>query len=160
MPDSSIMLELCDIIGITVNDLLTGRKTTMENYKEIAEKNLFEMRKNEERSNRAMLNMEIVIAFISTAALLALLLTALEADVSNAWKAGLIIAGSIIFMIGMHFSLKIEATAGYYECAECGHRYVPSLGAVYIAPHMGRTRRMRCPVCGKRSWQKKVITKD
>ena len=93
MPDSSIMLELCDIIGITVNDLLTGRKTTMENYKEIAEKNLIEMRRSEERSNRAMLNMEIIIGLISTAALLVLLLTAKYADLSGAWQTGLIITG-------------------------------------------------------------------
>lgn len=31
MPDSSIMLELCEILGITVNELLSGEKITMEN---------------------------------------------------------------------------------------------------------------------------------
>lgn len=29
MPDSSIMLELCDILGITVNELLSGEKIDM-----------------------------------------------------------------------------------------------------------------------------------
>lgn len=32
MPDSSIMLELCEILGITVNELLSGEVITMENY--------------------------------------------------------------------------------------------------------------------------------
>ncbi len=32
MPDSSIMLELCEILGITVNDLLSGEKIGMESY--------------------------------------------------------------------------------------------------------------------------------
>lgn len=32
MPDSSIMLELCEILGITVNDLLSGEKISMESY--------------------------------------------------------------------------------------------------------------------------------
>ena len=31
MPDSSIMLELCSILGITVNDLLSGEVIDMEN---------------------------------------------------------------------------------------------------------------------------------
>ena len=31
MPDSSIMLELCDILDITVNELLSGEKIIMEN---------------------------------------------------------------------------------------------------------------------------------
>jgi len=31
MPDSSIMLELCDILNISVNDLLCGEVVTMDN---------------------------------------------------------------------------------------------------------------------------------
>ena len=31
MPDTSIMLELCDILGISVNELLSGEKIDMEN---------------------------------------------------------------------------------------------------------------------------------
>ena len=31
LPDSSIMLNLCDTLGITVNDLLSGEVITMEN---------------------------------------------------------------------------------------------------------------------------------
>ena len=30
MPDTSIMLELCDILGISVNELLSGEKISME----------------------------------------------------------------------------------------------------------------------------------
>ena len=43
MPDSSIMLELCDLLKITVNDLLSGEAVTMENYKKELENNLIEM---------------------------------------------------------------------------------------------------------------------
>ena len=32
MPDSSIMLELCFILGISVNDLLCGEVVTVDNY--------------------------------------------------------------------------------------------------------------------------------
>lgn len=38
MPDSSIMLDLCDILGITVNDLLSGEVITVENYNKELEK--------------------------------------------------------------------------------------------------------------------------
>ena len=43
MPDSSIMLELCDVLKISVNDLLNGEIVTMDNYKEKSEQNLLEM---------------------------------------------------------------------------------------------------------------------
>ena len=40
LPDSSIMLELCDILNITVNDLLCGEVVTMENYNKEMENKL------------------------------------------------------------------------------------------------------------------------
>ena len=45
MPDSSIMLELCDVLKITVNDLLCGEVVTMDNYNKELENNLLEMMK-------------------------------------------------------------------------------------------------------------------
>ena len=69
----------------------------------------------------------------------------------------LIIAGFVIFTVSMLYGLKIEQVAGYYECSECHHKYVPTYKSVNLAMHMGRTRRMKCPKCGKKSWQKKVL---
>ena len=40
MPDSSIMLQLCNELDITVNELLSGEVLNMKNYDEKAEKNL------------------------------------------------------------------------------------------------------------------------
>lgn len=34
MPDASVMLELCEILGITVNELLSGEKVDENNYGE------------------------------------------------------------------------------------------------------------------------------
>ena len=67
------------------------------------------------------------------------------------------LASIIPFLIVLPFLIKIEQTAGYYECAECGHRYVPTFRSVFWSAHMGRTRKMVCQKCGKKSWNKKVI---
>lgn len=40
MPDTSVMLELCEILGISVNELLSGKRLSMENYQNEAEGNL------------------------------------------------------------------------------------------------------------------------
>ena len=34
LPDSSVMVELCELLGITVNELLTGEDLEMKNYNE------------------------------------------------------------------------------------------------------------------------------
>jgi len=40
MPVSSIMLELCEILEITVNELLNGEEIDMESYEKKADENL------------------------------------------------------------------------------------------------------------------------
>ena len=62
IPDSSIMLELCDILKITVNDLLSGEVVTMERYDKEMENNLLEMVKQKEEADRRLLNLEIVLS--------------------------------------------------------------------------------------------------
>lgn len=53
MPDSSIMLELCAILDITVNELLSGEEIEMEpyeNYEKKAEENLLALKQKEENT--------------------------------------------------------------------------------------------------------------
>ena len=68
--------------------------------------------------------------------------------------------GFVLFFLGCFYAIRIEQTAGYYQCKACGHTYVPTYKAVNLAPHAGRTRYMRCPNCGKKTWQKKVLSKE
>ena len=163
MPDSSIMLQLCEVLKITVNELLTGEKIDMEKYNEQAEVNLIEITKQKEESDRRLLNIEIVIGLTGTITLIALLFIGIFG-----YKYGglplwtmitLISIGAVMFFASCFFALRIEQKAGYYECKECGHRYVPTYKQVNMAMHMGRKRYMKCPCCGKKSWQRKVISK-
>ena len=160
MPDVSIMLDLCEQIDISVNDLLNARRINMENYREIAEKTLLEMREREEHASRSMLTLEWVIAFIATFAMLGFIMLAAFVEMPE-WLVGVLVGtGIFIFAVGMYFGLKIETEAGYYACPNCDERYVPTFWNVLWAPHFGRTRWMRCPHCGKRGYHKKVLTKE
>lgn len=159
MPDSSIMLDLCNELKISVNELLSGEVIKMENYNENVEKNLLEMVKQKEAADRKLLKMEVAIGYISSVTFLALVFVASFIEMQDWIRILLIVFGFITFAIGMHNCLRIEQTAGYYECKECHHKYVPTYKSVLWAQHMGRTRYMKCPKCGKKSWQKKVISK-
>ena len=160
MPDSGIMLELCCLLKINVNELLSGEKIMAGSYDKRAEENLLEMAKQKEEKDKQLLRLEYLIGCMATAAFLILILTASFVEMANWLRALLIAAGCVIFAFGMVNALKIEQVAGYYECPHCGHRYVPTYQSVFFAMHMGRTRYMRCPSCGKRSWQKKVLKKE
>ena len=52
MPDTSIMIDLCDILGISVNELLSGKKIDMENSNQKNEQLLLDMAKELEMKNK------------------------------------------------------------------------------------------------------------
>ena len=160
MPDSSIMLDLCERLNITVNDLLCGEVVSMENYNKELEKNLIEMTRAKEEADKRLLRVEVVIGLVCTFVMFALAIIASLIQMQDWLRIVLIIVGMLPLLTATPFMLKIEQVAGYYECRNCGHRYVPSYKAINMAPHYGRTRKMTCPACGKKSWQKKVISKE
>ena len=160
MPDSSIMLKLCDVLKITVNDLLSGEVVTMDNYNKELEKNLLEMVKQKEESDRRLLKLEIVMGIVAVLPLIAAAIIASVVPMEE-WKGGLLVGLSLIpLLIATPFAIKIEQKSGYYECQKCGHRHIPKYNSVFLAMHVNRTRYMICPECNKKSWQKKVISKE
>ena len=160
LPDSSIMLELCDVLGISVNDLLSGEVVTMENYNKEIEKNLLDMIKQKEQADKRLAAAEVFIGITATIVLFALVFVAAFVQMETWLKIALIVSGFILFLAGCFYALRLEQVAGYYMCKHCKHSYVPTYKAVSMAMHMGRARYMRCPQCGKKSWQKKVFHKD
>ena len=160
MPDSQLMLELCDILGISVTDLLNGEVVVMENFNEKSEQNLIDLIKQKEEADRQTLMLEIVIGVLSSVILFSMVFVAAFLPMKDWVRIVLIVGGFIPFIIGIGFAVSIEQKAGYYECQACTHRYVPTFKSVFLAMHTGRTRYMKCPKCGKRTWQKKVISKD
>ena len=160
MPDSGIMLELCDLLKINVNELLSGEKIMTETYNRIAEENLLAMRREVEEKNRQLLKLEVMIGAPATIAGLVLCGVAAYVDMSNYLRCGLIVFAVMMIVIVAFIAVGIEQKAGYYECQKCHDRHVPTYWQTNLAPHIGRTRYMKCPVCGKWSYQKKVLSKE
>ena len=160
LPDSSIMLDLCNILKITVNDLLTGEIVTMENYDKEKENTLIEIVKEKQQADKMLLRLETVVGISCIIVMLALCMIASFVQMEDWLRIVLIIIGLLPILIALPFLIRIEQTAGYYECQNCKHKYIPQYKSVFMAMHMGRTRYMKCPKCGKHSWNHKVISKD
>lgn len=159
LPDSSIMLELCSLLGITVNDLLSGEVVSLKDYNKESENNLLEMVKQKEEADKRLLFTEIIVGLLSSIILFSLVFTVSFADMQDWLRLVIILIGMMIFSVGIAVAIRIEQKAGYYKCQNCGHAYVPSYKSVLFAMHVNRTRYMKCPECHKRTWQKKVLTK-
>ncbi|MBQ9013909.1 MAG: helix-turn-helix transcriptional regulator [Bacilli bacterium] len=159
MPDSSIMLDLCNELNISVNDLLSGEIIGKDVYNEKIEQNLYDMIKQKERSDKRLLTMEIVMGVLISIVFFSLVFIASFAEIKSWLRITLIITGFIPFIVMIPFAIRIEQTAGYYECQICHNKYIPKYSSVLWAMHINRTRYMKCPKCNKRSWQKKIISK-
>lgn len=160
MPDSATIPELCGVLNISINDLFSGEIVTMENYNKKLEDNLLETTRQKQAADKRLLTLEIVVGCVCVAVLLGFTFMASFLELEEWLRVVLILVGLVPFLVLLPFLIKIEQTAGYYRCGACGHRYVPKFSSVFWSMHMGRTRHMRCPKCGKKTWQKKVLTKE
>ena len=157
MPDVGTMPELCKILEITINDLFSGEVIDMKDNEKVLEQNLMDMASAKEAADKRLLNLEIVIGILVSITMFALIFIASFVEMQDYIRVLLIIIGILQFAVGMYHGIKIEQVAGYYECSNCHHKYVPTYINVLFAPHINRTRRMKCPKCGKKSWNKKVL---
>lgn len=158
LPDASIMIDLCNLLGISVNELLSGDKITMENYAKTAEENLVQLKKRNEELSKHMLNLEIILIVIAIGVVVAGTLLAQTVFTTTFLKVFSIVVSFIIFFIAAFASVRIEQKAGFYKCKGCGKTYEPTYNQVLWSMHMGRSHKMKCPHCGEKYWSIKVVS--
>ena len=79
--------------------------------------------------------------------------------IEEKYQLAIVIPSTIFILIICLVFLKIEQEVGYYKCSNCENKHTPSYKKILLAPHIGRTRYLKCPNCNKRTWNKK-ITKE
>lgn len=159
MPDTAIMLQLCDILGISVNELLNGEIINMNNENQKNEQLLLEMAKEIEKKNKTIWSSMWLIMIVSMTALLAGILIAAFLIPEGVWQLVAVLGICVVFLIPCFYALKLEVSVGVYKCKNCGNEIVPTYMQALNAMHLGTTRYLKCPKCNKRTWCKKVIKK-
>ena len=159
MPDSSLMLDLCSILKISVNDLLSGEVIGMENSNKKNEQLLLDIAKEVESKNKIIWTSMWIIMWFSMIALLGGIFLTAFLITEGPWQLVAILALCVVFLIPCFYALKLEVSVGAYKCKNCGHEIVPTYKQALNAMHRGTTRYLKCPKCNKRTWCKKIIKK-
>ena len=107
MPDTLIMLELCDILGISVNELLSGEKIDMENNNQKTEQLLLDMAKELEKKNKTIWTSMWVIMIASITALFAGIFVAAFLIPEGIWQLITILGSCVVFLIPCFYALKL-----------------------------------------------------
>ena len=158
MPDASLMLNLCDILGISVNELLSGERINVENDQK-NEQLLLDLAKEVEQKNKTIRTSMWVLMIVSMTALIGGLTAAALLMPEGPWQLVTILAICVLFLIPCFYALKLEVSVGAYKCKNCGHEIVPTYTQALNAMHRGTTRYLKCPKCNKRTWCKKIWKK-
>ncbi|MBO5178720.1 MAG: helix-turn-helix transcriptional regulator [Clostridia bacterium] len=159
MPDSSIMLDLCSELKISVNDLLCGEMISMENKNEKQEQLLIDMTKEVEEKNKIIWTSMWVIMSVAMISLFAGVFLVAFLVPEGIWQVISVLGICVIFLIPCFYALKLEVSVGHYKCKKCGEEIIPTYSEALWAMHSGTTRYLKCPKCNKRTWCKKVIKK-
>lgn len=82
MPDNGIMISLCDILGISVNELLSGEKLSSTDYNKKAEENIMNLIQecNESKTSQTK---KMFITMAIEAVLIVLLIIVINISVAN-----------------------------------------------------------------------------
>ena len=148
LPEVSLMLPLCEMLNITVNDLLSGEKISETNYQEKAEGNMMNLiKENEENKKRMVLS--VIIGTITIIAVCALIVIASFVDIPTVAKILLTISSVVVAAAGIIASAMLDIKAGYFECPHCKELFVPSMNDYVKSYHTFTRRRLICPKCGK-----------
>ena len=162
MPDAGIMLELCKLLDINVNELLSAKKIIEESYNEQAEENLLEMRREIESKNKKILILNRIITFLGVVIYLLIVLSTILIEMPMVIRNTIMALALVILLLFGVYNLNIIRKTGYYECQECKHQYIPTFYQMFFGMS-GITKdgiwRMKCPNCNKKCWHKKVLTK-
>lgn len=148
LPEVSLMLPLCDILGMTVNDLLSGKKVCETDYQKKAEENMMNLMKENEENKKKMA-LSVICGVITIIAVCSLIVIAAYIDMPVIARIALILFAVITAAVGIGAAAMLEVKAGYYECPHCQALFVPTMSEYVKGYHTLTKRKLTCHQCGK-----------
>ena len=151
LPEVSLMLPLCELLSINVNELLSGERLDAASYKQHAEENMMKLI-DERKENKRKLILELVVVLITLLAAIPLVMLSGLLEIETWLRVVLICIAVVVMVGGIGVAAVLEMTAGGYECSKCGEYFVPAKKAYLMGAHSATRRSLRCPRCGKKIW--------
>ena len=158
LPEAGLMLPLCNLLGIGVNELLSGERLDEKQYHQRAEETIMDLLKERAEAKKKLV-MSVVICVTTILAGVAFVMLAGLLEMEAWLRIVLIVLAIVVMGSGIALACVLDREAGVYECRHCGKQFVPSMWAYVKGAHSLTTRWLKCPHCGKRSFCKKRLSK-
>ena len=150
LPEVSLMLPLCKILQISVNELLSGKRLHSSEYQRNAEENLMKLINEREHAKRSLwLGILAVVPTFLAGIAMFMVVGYCELEV---WQRVLLcVLATIVIAAGIAIAVILEVHSGAFECAKCGKRFMPTTAAYLAGMHTATRRYLKCPYCGQKS---------
>lgn len=158
LPEVGLLLPLCNILGISVNELLSGERLDEKQYHQKAEENIMSLINEKEEAKKKIILTAIIIT-VTILAGVTIILTAGLFEAETWLRVVLIGIALTVIAGGIAVACVLDHDAGVYECKYCGERFVPSMKSFVFAAHTLTRRNLKCPKCGRKSYCKKRLDK-
>lgn len=158
LPEVGLMLPLCSLLHINVNELLSGERLDEQKYQEKAEVNIMDLLKEKSEAKRKIVIL-IVQCIMTLLSGITLIMTASFLEMQVWVRIVLIVIAAAVMVSGIIVACVMEREAGVYECPCCGERFVPTMKEFVSGLHTFTKRKLKCPKCGKVSYCKKKLSK-
>ena len=165
LPDASLMINLCNLLGITVDDLLSGETAQVDhNHGNNSPNNEMQTddAKQKRDSFRKLQISEQTICILSFIFLVCMMSIGVGTIIVKLpiwvfiiiWGIGL---GQFIF--ASLSALKIERIIGLFRCSICGHKFVNvNNNSLASKCKISGSHYLECPKCLKKGWNKRVVS--
>lgn len=158
LPEVGLMLPLCSLLHINVNELLSGERLDEQKYQEKAEMNIMDLLKEKAEAKRKIVIL-IVQCIMTLLSGITLIMTASFLEMQVWVRIVLIVIAAAVIVSGIIVACVMEREAGVYECPCCRERFVPTMKEFVSGLHTFTKRKLKCPKCGKVSYCKKKLSK-
>lgn len=150
-PDVSIVLELCNILGITANELLSGKELERDEVESLTDANIINL-----LPSRADYNLKKwAVILITVLSIILIMIVAFTIPLMNLplWiEITILVAAVFLFFVSMIPLCALANSMGTFKCKHCGHRFTPKLTAYIYGVHTWNKRYLKCPFCQKKSF--------
>ena len=160
MPDSSIMLDLCEIFGINVNELLRGERINEDEERKKTEELLLEMTKKEELQRKRLFKLSLVLFIFWT--VLCLIFAVVVVAFFDGNLVLMLVGLSLMYIGGALILTEAKLQAGHYICQNCHHEFEASESIAFhtiIGKPKNWKYHLKCPKCNRKAWAKRILPK-
>ncbi len=148
LPDVLLMPPLCAVLGITVNDLLSGEYVSERDYQKKAEENMMELMK-QNAENKLRMAQSLTCGAVTIVAVCALVCLASFLPLPVAARIALLAFAIATAVAGIWAAATLDVRAGWFECPHCKELFVPPMADYVKGCHTFTKRRLTCPRCGQ-----------